>query len=183
MLIFQLPPTLSIFGYKGSGKTTITEKITQHLTSRNIRILSAKHVGEPEFTLDQPGSDSYRHVEAGATATLLHSDASTTLLFANPARTLQELIHRGLAATFVDVILLEGFRFWTYLEPEVGKIVCVRTTDEITELTENLQGPLVAICTLTTGIKDALLIPKEMSKLLKAVDDWLIKVKPLTKRE
>ncbi|MFX1576665.1 MAG: molybdopterin-guanine dinucleotide biosynthesis protein B, partial [Promethearchaeota archaeon] len=57
----SLPPTISVFGYKDSGKTTVTTKIISHLVEQKLHVLSAKHVGDPEFSLDSPGTDSYRH--------------------------------------------------------------------------------------------------------------------------
>jgi molybdopterin-guanine dinucleotide biosynthesis protein MobB len=171
--IVQLPPVISVFGYKDSGKTTVTTRIISHLNEQNKRILSAKHVGDPNFSLDSPGTDSYRHLEAGAVATLLQSESSATLLFNEPIADVKELLQRGLNAVSADVIVLEGFRFWTQKHPQIAKIICIRTRDEIAEFQAETIGPILGQCTLNPEINVVIRIPDEFPFLLEAIDQWL----------
>lgn len=63
-------PVLSIVGRSNSGKTTLLEKIIIALTAQGMRIATIKHSHhQPE--MDQPGKDSWRHKQAGASASLL----------------------------------------------------------------------------------------------------------------
>lgn len=173
LLAFQFPPIISIIGYKNSGKTTVSTRIIEHLTKKRLRTLSAKHVGEPDFSLDRPGTDSFRHLEAGASAIFLHSTASTSLLLAEPIDGLEKLLHLGLSAVPSSVIVLEGFRAWTHQNPQIAKIVCIRTTKEITQLTEKIKGPVLALCSLNPNIQGTKRIPDEFHSILTALDRWL----------
>ncbi|MFW9830727.1 MAG: molybdopterin-guanine dinucleotide biosynthesis protein B [Candidatus Thorarchaeota archaeon] len=175
-----LPPIISVLGYKDSGKTTVITNIINHLSHQKKRILSAKHVGEPAFTLDSPGTDSYRHIESGALATVLHSETTTTLLLKNPPSTLQALIHLGVSAVPVDVVVLEGFRFWTQKHPQIAKIICIRSQEEITEFTNKTIAPIIGQCTLNPKLESMIQIPNEMNRLLKAIDAWLLTAPTIT---
>ena len=168
-----MPPILSVFGYKDSGKTTVTTSIISHLAQQNQRVLSAKHVGDPGFSLDTPGTDSFRHLKAGATATFLQSDASTTLLFQQPIANPQDLLCVGMMIVAVDVIVLEGFRFWTQNHPDIAKIVCIRSMEELAEFQAQTIGPILGQCSLDADIEAAVLIPDELPFLLEAIDNWL----------
>ena len=182
MIAVQLPPTIAIYGYKDSGKTAVATHVIQYLTTQSFQVLSAKHVGEPDFTLDQPGTDSFRHIQAGAAAVLLHSASATALLFSQPANGLQNLLIRGLAASSANVIVLEGFRSWTQQNPDIAKIICARTVDEISELKSNTKGSIIATCSLQSDINGALYIPKNFNNLIAALNHWLNKEKQLTKK-
>lgn len=171
--IVSLPPILSIFGFKDSGKTTVTTAIIAHLTQQNQHVLSAKHVGDPGFSLDTPGTDSYRHLESGAIATFLQSDTATTLLFHKPIVNPEDMLRMGTAMVVVDVIVLEGFRFWTQNHPDIAKIICIRSLDELAEFQTNTKGPILGQCSLDENIEAAVKIPDELPFLLEAIDKWL----------
>ncbi len=173
MPIIQLPPVISIFGYKDSGKTTVTTEIISHLNEKNHQILSAKHIGDPQFSLDSPGTDSYRHLEAGAVATVLQSESSTTLLFKEPIIDIKELLQQAVKAVSADVVVLEGFRFWTQKHPQIAKIICIRTLDEIAEFQSETVEPILGQCTLNPEITTVIQIPDELPFLLEAIDHWL----------
>ncbi len=168
-----IPPTLSVFGFKDSGKTTIASAVTNHFTNQGYRVLAIKHVGEPDFSLDRQGTDSHRLTQAGATGVILHSDSSTALLLSHPVKQLAQLINLGLAATSADVVVLEGFKSWTQHNEEIAKVICLRSDSEAPELSENIQGELLALCSLTPNVSGALLIPDELPELLQRLDHWL----------
>lgn len=174
MFTISLPPIISVFGYKDSGKTTVATRIIDHLVGQNRRILSAKHVGDPVFALDSPGTDSYRHMEAGASATILHSESSTTLLLKDPPSDLLAVLCTGVRAVPVDTIVLEGFRFWTQKHPQIAKIICIRTQEEIVEFLNETTGPILGQCSLNPEIQSVIRIPEEFSFLLEAIDKWLL---------
>lgn len=54
-----------ITGWKNSGKTTLTEKLVRELTARGWNVSTVKHAHHA-FDIDKPGTDSFRHREAGA---------------------------------------------------------------------------------------------------------------------
>ena len=59
-------PAISFVGRHNSGKTTLIVKVISELVSRGSNIGSIKHHGHPDFDIDYPGKDSYRHREAGS---------------------------------------------------------------------------------------------------------------------
>ena len=63
-------PVLAIVGFSNSGKTTLVEKLIAALSQQGLRIATIKHSHhQPE--MDTPGKDSWRHKQAGASASLL----------------------------------------------------------------------------------------------------------------
>ncbi|WEX07238.1 molybdopterin-guanine dinucleotide biosynthesis protein B [Chelativorans sp. AA-79] len=61
-----------ITGWKNSGKTTLTERLVAEFARRGLRVATIKHAHHA-FDIDQPGTDSFRHREAGATETAIVS--------------------------------------------------------------------------------------------------------------
>jgi molybdopterin-guanine dinucleotide biosynthesis protein B len=174
LLKVLVPPTISIFGYKDSGKTTVATHVIRHFVDEGRRVLSAKHVGEPTFSLDSPGTDSHRHLVAGAEATFLHSESSTAIVLRQPITQLNQLLTFGISAIPVDVIVLEGFRFWTQKDPRIAKIICIRTMNEIAEFQAETTSPILGQCTLNPDIHSVIRLPDEFPFLLEAIDKWLL---------
>ena len=56
-------------GWSGSGKTTLIERLIPCFTARGLRVALIKHAHHA-FDIDQPGKDSHRHRQAGATEVL-----------------------------------------------------------------------------------------------------------------
>ena len=96
-------------GYSGSGKTTLIEQIIPLLVQRGFRISLVKHAHHA-FDVDQPGKDSYRHRQAGATEVMLTSAKRWGLMHEigeNPEPELPEQLRRMSAC---DIVLVEGFK-------------------------------------------------------------------------
>ena len=68
-------PAISFVGRHNSGKTTLIVKVISELASRGLNIGSIKHHGHPDFDIDYPGKDSYRHREAGSCDVVVISPA------------------------------------------------------------------------------------------------------------
>jgi len=103
-----VPPVVSIIGKSKSGKTTVIERLVQELKSRGYRVATIKHA--PQGTsFDEPGKDSWRHIEAGSEATVVSS--SDNLVLMKPVSQdspLEEIVH--LLGEDYDIILTEGFK-------------------------------------------------------------------------
>ena len=65
---------IGIVGWKNSGKTTLVVELVRLLTERGLKIGTIKHAHH-SFDIDQPGKDSYRHREAGASDVIVASGA------------------------------------------------------------------------------------------------------------
>ncbi|MBN8447406.1 MAG: molybdopterin-guanine dinucleotide biosynthesis protein B [Candidatus Accumulibacter sp.] len=98
-----------IAGYSGSGKTTLMERLLPRITSLGLRVSVLKHAHH-NFDVDQPGKDSFRHRQAGASEVLLASSARWVLM--NERRGAREPTLAEYAAHFspCDLVLVEGFK-------------------------------------------------------------------------
>ena len=105
---YRPSPAVSFVGRQNSGKTTLLEKIIAELTRQGLAIGTLKHHGHPDFEIDIPGKDSYRHRVAGSKATAILS--SKRLAFTCD---LAQEISCSEALELMpnyDLVLVEGFR-------------------------------------------------------------------------
>ncbi len=102
-----MPPVVCVVGLHNSGKTTVVEKLLVELRSRGYRVATVKH--SQLIDLDKPGTDSWRHLQAGSEAAVLATDSRIALM-KNPATrpNLSELVR--LIGEDCDLILAEGFK-------------------------------------------------------------------------
>lgn len=96
---------LAVSGVKNSGKTTLIQALIPALGRRGVSVATVKHDGH-RFEADRPGTDSCRHLSAGAMGSAVFDGEKFQLVKFAPVRE-QELI-----ALFpeADLILLEGFK-------------------------------------------------------------------------
>lgn len=96
-------------GWSGSGKTTLIERVIAHLAGNGVRVALIKHAHHA-FDVDQPGKDSYRHREAGASEVLISSGKRWALMHelrGEAELTLAEAVDRFSAC---DLVLVEGYK-------------------------------------------------------------------------
>ena len=98
-----------ITGWKNSGKTGLMERLVTEFTGRGHTVSTLKHAHHA-FDVDQPGKDSFRHRQAGASEVLLSSRKRWALMHElrnNDEPTLEDLLAK---LSPVDLILVEGFK-------------------------------------------------------------------------
>lgn len=104
---------LAVAGTKNAGKTTLIEGLIPCFAARGVTVATVKHDGH-RFEADRPGTDSFRHLAAGACGTAVF-DGEKFQLVKTAAVTERELI-----ACFpeAELVLLEGFKHssWPKLE-------------------------------------------------------------------
>lgn len=101
-------PAVSFVGRQNSGKTTLLERVIRTLSSDGLKVASIKHHGHPDFSIDVPGKDSWRHREAGAHATAVLSEQRFALTRNLDA---EMTCHDALALMpGYDIVVVEGFR-------------------------------------------------------------------------
>jgi len=96
-------------GWSGSGKTTLLTRLLPALIERGVSVSTIKHAHHA-FDVDQPGKDSHRHREAGATEVMISSERRWALMHelrgdAEPP--LDQLLSR---MSPVDLVIVEGFK-------------------------------------------------------------------------
>lgn len=103
-----MPPIVSIIGKSNSGKTTLIEKLVGELKSRGYRVATIKH-SHHGFRLDQPGKDSWRHLQAGSEATAISSRDGVILMKKVAEEPALDEVARLLGEN-CDIILAEGYK-------------------------------------------------------------------------
>ena len=68
-----------VAGWKNAGKTGLMERLVAEITARGFSVSTVKHAHH-SFDVDQPGTDSFRHRDAGASQVLLASANPCTVL-------------------------------------------------------------------------------------------------------
>jgi molybdopterin-guanine dinucleotide biosynthesis protein B len=106
-----LIPILGFAAASGTGKTTLLTALIPILKQRGLRIGLIKH-SHHSFQIDQPGKDSFRLREAGASPVMLVSTRRraiiTEIMPEREPRLDDELRHFDQSG--LDLILVEGFK-------------------------------------------------------------------------
>ncbi len=104
-------PLLGFAAFSGTGKTTLLAQIIPLLKYHGLRIGLIKH-SHHNFQIDQPGKDSFRLREAGASPVMLissHRRAIITEITPEREPRLDEELQL-FDQSEVDLILVEGFK-------------------------------------------------------------------------
>lgn len=138
------PVLFVVSGVKNSGKTTMVTKLIPFLAAKGLKVATVKHDGH-DFDADVPGTDSYRHFQAGALGTAVYSGNKFSVV-----KRQEGLSELEMAAFFpeADLILCEGFK-WT----EYPKIELVRSG--------NSEQPVCNPSTVLAFATDLPLLPGE----------------------
>ena len=105
-----MPYLFAISGYKHTGKTTLITKLIPILNEKGYKVAVIKHDGH-DFEGDVPGTDTYKHFQAGAYGTAVFSE--NKVLIHKKAQDVDEKILMQ-AFPEADIILLEGFKGSNY---------------------------------------------------------------------
>ena len=116
---------IGIVGWKNCGKTTLASALIRELSSRGLVVNSIKHAHH-RVDVDQPGTDSFQHRDAGAREVLLAGGQRYAIMHelrgeAEP--TLKELLAR---LSPCDWVVIEGFKSDTHAKIEVHSKHCGR---------------------------------------------------------
>ena len=103
-----MPSIIAFIGHSEAGKTTLIEKLIPELKPRGCRVAAMKHAAR-ENSLDEPGKDSWRHIQAGSEATILNTRERAMLIKpVTPETSLEEVAQ--LFGEDPDIILADGFK-------------------------------------------------------------------------
>lgn len=104
-----MTPVFGVTGWKNSGKTTLVTRLIAEFVGRGLRVNSVKHAHHA-FDIDVPGTDSFRHREAGATEVALVSGTRWALMHElreDDEPRLEDILARMGTA---DLLLIEGYK-------------------------------------------------------------------------
>ena len=118
---------LGITGWKNSGKTTLTERLVAELAGRGWKVSTVKHAHH-DFDIDKPGSDSFRHRQAGAAEVAIVSDRRWALMheLRGEAEPPLEQILARLAPC--DLVIVEGYKREGHAKIEARRLDAKDTT-------------------------------------------------------
>lgn len=105
-------PVLGFVAASGTGKTTLLSQLIPLLKQNGLRVGLIKH-SHHDFDIDQPGKDSFRLRQAGASPVLLVSQYRRAMITEfSPAQEEPRLADqlKQFDSSELDLILVEGFR-------------------------------------------------------------------------
>ena len=98
-----------VTGFKNAGKTGLVERLVAEIAGRGLTVSTIKHTHHA-VDLDQPGTDSFRHRQAGAAEVVLASDTRWTLMHELRGRAAPPLEMLLARMAPVDLVIAEGFK-------------------------------------------------------------------------
>lgn len=108
---------LAISGFKNAGKTTLMTKLIAALTAEGLKVATVKHDGH-EFEADVEGTDTAKHLGAGAMGTAIFSE--NKYMIVNQVHTTEMELFTHFE--YADLIMLEGFKYSDYPKIELVKV-------------------------------------------------------------
>ena len=158
---------IGIVGWKNCGKTTLASALIRELSCRGLTVNSIKHAHHT-VDVDQRGTDSYKHRDAGAREVILAGGQRFAIMHelrGAEEPTLDELLTR---LGPCDWVVVEGFKTHSYpkievhrressrppLYPEDANIIAVAA-----DYTADFSGPVFDVNDVP-GIADFILSPE-----------------------
>lgn len=99
-------PVFGVTGWKNAGKTTLVERLVAEFVRRGWRVSTIKHAHH-DVDIDQPGRDSFRHRQAGASEVAVVGGRRYAIMREQAEPGLAEVLARLAPA---DLVLIEGYK-------------------------------------------------------------------------
>jgi molybdopterin-guanine dinucleotide biosynthesis adapter protein len=131
----------SVSGFHHTGKTTVVCALAEELRRRSYRVQTIKDIHNGAFTMEKPGSNSWRHWEASG-ETVIARGLSETYQVWHRQLSLSEMLSRLDA----DFVIVEGMH-----ESPLPRIVAASTTEQLDELVDELVFAVSGILSETIG--------------------------------
>jgi molybdopterin-guanine dinucleotide biosynthesis adapter protein len=100
---------IGVAGFKNAGKTTLVEKLVQHLSGLGYKVSTIKHAHH-SFDIDHEGRDSFRHRKAGASQVAVISKERTAIIHelrGEQPPTLEQVLAQLQPC---DLVIVEGYK-------------------------------------------------------------------------
>mgnify|MGYP000392136061 CR=1 FL=1 len=115
----------AVFGPSKSGKTTTVECLLAALRKRGYSVATLKDIHGEGFEMDRPGTDTYRHREAGSYLVVARSPSETDFILPRQLA-FEEIFKAFQAFNAPDFVIVEGGR-----EIWLPKILCARAPEDV----------------------------------------------------
>ena len=129
---------VTFIGWHDSGKTTLAAGVVTELKKLGYRVAVIKSSNDSGIRFDTPGTDTFKHRQAGADSVLLVAPDQMVLQTENSDLSLRTLAHRYFPD--VDIVIGEGFK----TARKTAKIEVCRNIDQ--HLRQEVHG-VIAVAT------------------------------------
>lgn len=141
-----LPPLIAVIGTSQSGKTATTVELTKEFVKRGYKVATIKHIPKPNFTIDTPQKDTWRHAQAGATVVISVAPQEITAIRKGDKPNFRWDDLQGITKDGeVDLIIVEGFKGLVKTDEQIPKIIAVKTENEATAAIEDNKNVLAIV--------------------------------------
>ena len=134
---------VTFIGWHDSGKTTLATRVVAELKQLGYRVGVIKSSSEAGLEFDTPGTDTFKHKEAGADSVMIVAPDQMVLQTRNRGLSLRTLAHRYFPD--VDIVIGEGFK----TARQVSKIEVFKSLDQ--RLRDEVSG-VIAVATDLPGV-------------------------------
>ncbi len=175
---------VAVVGSHGSGKTTTIEYLISSLTTQGYAVGSVKHIHHQDFTMDTPGTNTWRHMQAGSKVTVAVAPKETVIIKKTDSE-LDDLdkILSLLANENLDYIFVEGFHRLISERKDIPKLVTAKNLEDLNETLERTSSHVFAVSGLialkSSKVKGVSLpviqLPDDCDKLLHMLKDFFSK--------
>ncbi|MEM2103766.1 MAG: molybdopterin-guanine dinucleotide biosynthesis protein B [Candidatus Bathyarchaeia archaeon] len=150
---------ISVVGVSGSGKTTTIEFLASKLSKEGFKVGSVKHIHHDSFSIDTEGTDTWRHIHAGARITVALAPKETVMI--KKTSTIPDSLDEVIwlfEKENLDIVFIEGLHSLTAKRRDVPKIVAAKNLEDLMKTVKGTE-PILAI----TGIIAKKKIESEIS--------------------
>ena len=162
---------LSVYGYTQSGKTTVVEAIIKGLRAKRYSVGSIKEIHFEEFVIDTPGTNTYRHREAGSQLVSARGMKETDILYNEMLKLTDILKHYD-----HEYVICEGVTDYN-----LPKILTAKSIEEIEERWESgifaISGVIAETISEYKGLP-VINVLKEPEKLISLVEEKVFDLLP-----
>ena len=172
---------VAVVGSHGSGKTTTIEYLISCLTTQGHTVGTVKHIHHENFSIDTPGTNTWRHMQAGSKVTVAVAPKEIVVIKKTESelRNLEKILGL-LKDENLDYIFVEGFHRLISERDDIPKIVAAQSLDDLNETLERTSFHVIAVSGLVTqnskrldGVDlPVIQLPDDCDKLLGMLKDF-----------
>jgi len=118
----------SVIGLHNSGKTTACENLIKYIKQAGFSVSSIKDIHQDNFTMEKPGSNSFRHLQASDTCVFARGKKETYMIWNRQLSFKEMLNHLN-----TEWVIIEGMR-----ETPLPKIIAAKNINEVDSLLDDL---------------------------------------------
>jgi molybdopterin-guanine dinucleotide biosynthesis protein B len=134
---------VTFIGWHDSGKTTLAVQVVTELQKLGYNVAVIKSSSDAGIQFDTPGTDTFKHWEAGADSVMLVAPDQMVFQTKNSGLSLRTLAHRYFPD--VDIVIGEGFK----TAKKIPKVEVFRNHDQ--KLRNEVHG-VIAVATDIEGV-------------------------------